>query len=69
MKKTNNLSKYHDFYIQSDTLLSADVFGNIRNMCLKIYELGSVRFLTVPRFAWHAALRKNLPRCSSICGS
>ena len=34
----NNLGEYHDFYVQSNTLLLADVFENFRNMCLKICE-------------------------------
>ena len=33
-----NLGEYHDLYVQSDTLLLADVFENFRNMCLEIYE-------------------------------
>ena len=32
-----HLGKYRDLYVQSDTLLLADVFGNYRNTCLKIY--------------------------------
>ena len=32
-----NLGEYHDFYVQSDTLLLADVFENFRNMCLETY--------------------------------
>ena len=35
-----------------------DVFQNFRNMCLKIYELDSAKFLSSPRLAWQAA-RKN----------
>ena len=34
-----NLGEYHDLYVQSDNLLSFDVFENFRNMCLEIYEL------------------------------
>ena len=34
-----NLGEYHDLYVQSNTLLLADVFENFRNMCLEIYKL------------------------------
>ena len=30
-----NRGQYHDLYVQSDTLLLADVFENFRNMCVK----------------------------------
>ena len=53
-----NLGEYRDLYVQSDTLLLADVFENFRNMCLKIHELDPARFLTAPRLAWQAALKK-----------
>ena len=33
--KLENLGDYHDLYVQSDTLLLADVFNNFRDMCLK----------------------------------
>ena len=32
--KLNNSGDYHDLYVQSDTLLLADVFENFRDMCL-----------------------------------
>ena len=39
-----NLGDYHDLYIQSNTLLLADVFENFRNMCIKVYELDPAHF-------------------------
>ena len=39
-----NLAQDHDLYVQSDTLLQADVFERFRNKCLKIYELDPVYF-------------------------
>ena len=50
--------EYHDLYVQSDTLLLADVFENFRNMCINIYELGPAKFLSVSGLAWQAALKK-----------
>ena len=43
----NNRGEYHDLYVQSDTLLLADVFENFRNMCLEIYELDPTYFVSV----------------------
>ena len=34
--KLKHLGEYHDLYVQSDTLLLADVFENFRNMCIKV---------------------------------
>ena len=53
-----NLGEYHDWYGQSDTLLLADEFENFRNMCIKIYEIDSAKFLSAPGLAWQAALKK-----------
>ena len=46
-----NLSDYHDLYVQSDTLLLADVFENFRDMCIKVYELDPAHFLSTPGLA------------------
>ena len=56
--KLNNLGDYHDLYVQSDTLLLADVFKNFRDMCLKEYELDPAHFLSLPGLAWQASLKK-----------
>ena len=40
--------KYDALYVQSDTLLLADVFGNFRNMCFDIYGFDRVYFVSAP---------------------
>ena len=49
--KLKNLGDYHDLYVQSDTLLLADVFVNFRNKCIEIYELDY-------GLVWQACLKK-----------
>ena len=56
--KLENLGDFHDLYIQSDTLLLADVFNNFRDMCIKEYELDPAHFLSLPGLAWQACLKK-----------
>ena len=46
--KIKELGEYHDFSVQSNTLLSADVFKNFQNMCLKTHELVPARFISAP---------------------
>ena len=46
-----NGGQYHHLYGQSDTLLLADVFENFRNMCLDIYGLDPVYFVSAPGLA------------------
>ena len=56
--KLKNLGEYHDLYVQSDTLLLADVFENFRNKCLELYELDPAHFLSLPGLAWQVCLKK-----------
>ena len=56
--KLENFGDYHDLYVQSDTLLIADVFENFRDMCIKEYELDPANFLSLPGLAWQACLKK-----------
>ena len=53
-----SLGEYHDLYVQTDTLLLADVFENFRNMCLEKYQLDPSHFLSAPGLAWQACLKK-----------
>ena len=45
-------------YVQSDTLLLADVFENFRYKCIEICELDPAHFLSVPGLVWQACLKK-----------
>ena len=56
--KLDNLGDYHDLYVKSDSLLLADVFENFRDMCIKVYELDPVHFVSLPGLAWQACLKK-----------
>ena len=42
--KLKNFGEYHDLYVQSDTLLLADIFENFRNKFNEIYELNPAHF-------------------------
>ena len=56
--KIKNLGEYHDLYVQSDTLLLADVYENFRNMCFEKYQLDPTYFASAPGLAWQACLKK-----------
>ena len=49
--KIKDLGGYHDFYVQGNTLLFADVFEIFRSMCLKIYKLDPAHFISAPGLA------------------
>ena len=55
----NNLGDYHDLYVQSDTLLLADVFENFRDMCLKEYELDPAHSLSLPGYSMASVFKEN----------
>ena len=56
--RLKDLEEYHNLYVQSDTLLLADVFENFRNKCLEVYELDPAHFLSLPGLAWQACLKR-----------
>ena len=55
--KLKKLGDYHNLYVQSDTLLPADVFENFRNKCTEIYELDHARVSSAPGLAWQPCLK------------
>ena len=52
------MCKYHDVYLQSHTVLLADVFKKFRKNSLEFYQLDHTKFLSAPVLAWQAALKK-----------
>jgi len=51
------LQNYHYHYLQSDVLLLADVFENLRNAIMKKHNLDCLHFVTLPSLAWASALK------------
>ena len=45
-------------YVQSDTLVLADVFGNFRRKHIKKYEFDPAHFLSALRLLWQTCLKK-----------
>ena len=56
--KICKIGEDHNLYVQRDSLLLANVFENLRNICLEIYELNPARSLSSAGLAWQAALEK-----------
>ena len=52
-----NLGEYHDLYVQSDTILLADVFESFKNLCIETYKLDPAYFLSLPGLARQACLK------------
>ena len=55
-----DLGEYHDLYVQSDTLLLADVSENFRNMRIKMHKLHPANLFLAPVIAWQATLKKTI---------
>jgi hypothetical protein len=57
-KQTNCrvFADYLKLYLKTDVLLLADVFENHRRLCLQLYELDPLHFITAPSYSWSACL-------------
>ena len=49
--ETKYRGEYHDLYVESNKLLLADIFENFQNLCLEIYKLGPIHFLSTTGLA------------------
>ena len=52
-----NLDEYHDLFVQTDTLLLADVYEKFRDKCIGIYKLDCSYFFSAPGLAWQVCLK------------
>ena len=53
-----DMGDYYDLYIQTDTLLLADVFQKFRDTCIEIHGLDPSYFYSAPGLAWQACLKE-----------
>ena len=53
-----DMGDHHDLYVQTDTLLLADVFEKFREKCIEIYGLDPSYFCSALGLAWQAYLKK-----------
>ena len=53
-----DMGDYHDLYVQTDTLLLADVFEKFREKCIEIYGLDPSYFYSAPGLARQTCLKK-----------
>ena len=52
------MGDYPDLYVQTDTLLLADVFEKFTEKCTEIYGLDPSYFYSAPGLVWKACLKK-----------
>ena len=62
------LGDHHDLYVQTDTLLLADVFQKFREKCIEIYGLDPSYFHFAPQLAWQACLKKTELKLDLLAG-
>ena len=53
-----NMGEYHDLYLRTDVILSANVFESFRDVCMNNYGLDPAHFYMAPGLAWKACLKK-----------
>ena len=56
--KVNNLDEYHVLYLKNYTLPSVDVFKHFTEIYLKIYNLDTIKIISIPGFSFQSGLKK-----------
>ena len=57
MFKMNKMGDYHDLYLKTDTLLSADAFEKFIQTCLEQYALDPCHYFSSPGLSWDARVQ------------
>src|SRR5436190_6102844 len=52
-----NMQQYHDLYLETDTLLLAEVFETFRELSLRDYGIDPCHVFSLPGLTWQAALK------------
>ena len=52
------LGEYHDLYLKTNVCLLADIFQNLRSICLEQYWLDPAHYYSSPGLSWDALLKK-----------
>ena len=55
--KMEHIKDYHELYNKTDVLLLADVFENLRDICIRNYKLDPAHYFTAAGLAWDACLK------------
>ena len=53
----NTILDYHNFYLQADVLLLADIWENFKKVCYNIYKLDVYYYYTSPGLSWDSFLK------------
>ena len=57
--RMNSLGDYHNLYVQSDTLILADVFEKFRDKNIEIYQIDPALIFSAPGLTWQICLKKS----------
>ena len=58
-RNIDDLPKLHDCYLANDVLVLADFLKNARRSFRQVLGLDIMRFLTMAKASWHAALYRS----------